>query len=371
MPTGNAVFSNQDVVDIVNEANSALGKDGEEKTKKQWQILQEKANNLIMNYDLALLNQERVKWTRISKQDLMTKTPEFIAEYNRKKQLFFEQLANLHKIYPIAFDFDDVFTRYRGELPKQVAYVVIVKGVPKTYVMSLTELAEKASLQNRIFISEKKLQAEQKQVLEEILLQNAHSLTSQQEMEEHIDYAKAAYTGTYNRLQRFLQVRKQYQAQGMLLLFKVGNIWEIARVINIGDVKEAYVAALMAEHKKDCLCINGAKGFPDYYDHNLIQMFFLKYIHNVTNRPAIIEEDVRGLGFQFAVKGRGANLPSLEQYVNAAREVMRHTNPMSQEEIKNYLATQDVNTFRNNLVTDINDLTDQELEILYQYLSQK
>ena len=49
MPTGNAVFSNQDVVDIVNEANSALGKDGEEKTKKQWQILQEKANNLIMN----------------------------------------------------------------------------------------------------------------------------------------------------------------------------------------------------------------------------------------------------------------------------------------------------------------------------------
>ena len=50
---------------------------------------------------------------------------------------------------------------------------------------------------------------------------------------------------------------------------------------------------------------------------------------------------------------------------------MRHTNPMSQEEIKNYLATQDVNTFRNNLVTDINDLTDQELEILYQYLSQK
>ena len=301
----------------------------------------------------------------------MTKTPEFIAEYNRKKQLFFEQLANLHKIYPIAFDFDDVFTRYRGELPKQVAYVVIVKGVPKTYVMSLTELAEKASLQNRIFISEKKLQAEQKQVLEEILLQNAHSLTSQQEMEEHIDYAKAAYTGTYNRLQRFLQVRKQYQAQGMLLLFKVGNIWEIARVINIGDVKEAYVAALMSEHKKDCLCINGAKGFPDYYDHNLIQMFFLKYIHNVTNRPAIIEEDVRGLGFQFAVKGRGANLPSLEQYVNAAREVMRHTNPMSQEEIKNYLATQDVNTFRNNLVTDINDLTDQELEILYQYLSQK
>ncbi|MBO7079812.1 MAG: hypothetical protein J6W64_08410 [Bacilli bacterium] len=47
-------------------------------------------------------------------------------------------------------------------MPKQVAYVVIVKGVPKTYVMSLTELAEKASLQNRIFISEKKLQAEQK-----------------------------------------------------------------------------------------------------------------------------------------------------------------------------------------------------------------
>lgn len=362
----NRIFSTEDVIGIIQEANSKLGEAAEEDSSNQlWTLLQQKAAILVQNYKTALNNQAKVTWTRMKKQDLLAKSPEYIAEYNRKKELFFQQLANLHKVYPSAFDFDNIFTQYRGELPKQAAYVVVVNGAPKTYLMSLTELAEKASLHNRLFISNKQLMVEQKEVLEQVLRQNA---ISNEEIDKHILQAQSAYSGTYNRLQRYLAVRKSYQAQGMMLLFKVDNIWQVARVLNIGDVKEAYVAALLEEHKRDCLCLAGQKGEPPYYSHNLIAMFFFKYIHNITNRPAIIEEDVRGLGFQFAVKGRGASLPSLDQYVSAAEEVLKHPYPMSKQEIQDFLATQDVNTFRNNLVTDINDLTDEELEILYHHL---
>ena len=358
-----SIFNINDVETIISQANEKVGEQWQEETLALWMDLQKKAQILIDSYNSALNNGERITWSRLSKKILSTKTPEYIEEYQRKKELYFQQLANLHKVYPAAFAFDEAFTLYRGELPKQVAYVIIKKGVPTTYLMSLSELAEKASLKNRLFISEKNLKNEKKQVLEDVLRQNHNNSL---DIEKHISYARAAYEGTHNRLQRYLTLKQHFQAQGMLLLFKVDSIWQIARVLNMGDVKEAYVAALMTEHQNDCLCSAGEKGKPKYYNHNLIQMFFLKYIHNITNRPAIIEEDVQGSNVQYSVKSRGANLPSLNQYIDAAREVLKYKNPMSKEEISTYLATQDSNTFRNNLVNDLNELTDEEFQLLLQ-----
>lgn len=159
------------------------------------------------------------------------------------------------------------------------------------------------------------------------------------ERKKHLTMVKSAYEGTAARLNRFFEIagvtslkyskKKGFESdkgtkQGGLLMWKEQKDWVLATVDNYGDVKEAYVAALMQEHKSKLdLCTN-VKGIgnPKYYSHKLISNFFDSYISKVDNLGPVYGEDVQLNDKQIGVKAQNSSLWGLEQYRELAKKII-------------------------------------------------
>ena len=248
--------------------------------------------------------------------------------------------------YLLAFEFDEALNEYLGGLPKKGIYVYVdSEGKPVTYEMSMENLAKYANAKGILLISKK--------ALDRGVKENNLSILDGQDSKinkSHLNVAQKAYLGVSNRIKNSPIAPPDAP---YLLMWKEKNDWKVSTLLNKGDLKEAYVAALMEEHQKKCLCslIGGDVGNNPYYSHKLISTFFNKYIYNVTNMPAIVEEDIISsfYGAQYAVKGSTASLPGLEQYLKAASFIIS-SNFKSKKDIDNYLEKQVRNGHRNHII---------------------
>lgn len=245
--------------------------------------------------------------------------------YNLSKSQNAELLFVRSK-YLLAFKFDAILTKFRGQVPKKGIYVFVGKDDEgnkfiKPIEMSMINLVQLIDRSGRFgdpALSTLTKLGEEKEI---------ESIKKEEKRkEEHKKQIDTAYFGTINRLNVFYTKAKLTGAnkQAGLLMWKEQKYWMIAKVLNEGDIKEAYAAAFMTKHKSklDKLC-NLEPGEAPYYSHELISSFFNNYIGKVTNKPAIMEEDVKLKNIQYAIKGSKASAPEFDQYLKIANEIIK------------------------------------------------
>jgi len=322
----NIPIDTSEALSIIQEGVELGAEDGAVDSEQAWQRLQQVAAEFLEEKKIAD-EEYRIKMKQLTqKSKQYIDHPEQIA--NEKTQIGLERIR---RRYTAAFKFDDELTKYRGELPKKAVFVYTsATGVPRTIEMSMLDLIDYMDKHGRIYQNVGLLFADQSKELELEMAKKVGDI--------HVKTAQAAYAGTVNRLNRFYEHAGGGQKQWGLLMWKEGRQWALARVANFGVVKEGYVAALMAKHQSDLdvLCGIGI-GSPDYYSDGLIKQFFWTYLSGVTNRPAIIEEDVITDDAQYAVKGNKAAAPGITQYMNTAKFIVSSPNQLSKEELTNYL----------------------------------
>lgn len=131
-------------------------------------------------------------------------------------------------------------------------------------------------------------------------------------------------------------------------------------------MKEAYVAALLTNHenKIDALYRHEI-GAPSYYDHDLIRIFFEHFIQKVTNKAAIVEEDIVTPDKQYAVKSTGASLPSIQQYLQVAQFVAANAFEISVPELEaEIMRLYPMDAERNRVIATVNKLSDLQTDQL-------
>lgn len=262
--------------------------------------------------------------------------------------------------YLLAFNFDRYLTMFLDELPKEALYVYEEEGQLTTYNMSMQSLAKYADKEGRLRLSKNQLMQES---------QKGERVIENRFPQEHIAKAQAAYQGTVARLNEYYDaanVTNDSERQGGILMWKTSHDWELSRVLNKGDIKEAYAAFLLTEHQSQYdVLANDNSGTPKYYDDTMIANFYKNYIFNVTNKAAIVEEDIITSTFQYGVKSEAAPMPSLNQYLTTARWIKKQKSPLTKEEVKlhiNQTFPQDVH--RNKIIESIDSLSDKEIEAM-------
>lgn len=320
-----------------------------EDIQKSWQELQLKAQKFLttnesLNNQIAVLQKE---------YNLMKKSGDPAITY---ASLRLKLVQTVQLRYTAAFMFDQQLTKFYGEVPRKALYVYEnSKGDLSTYELDLVGLIKAADYTGKIL--EGKAKSEAYKIIETDLKEK------DKENERHIAQAQSAYRGITNRLGRFYEKANLSTNQGGIVMWKLGRRWTLAQVLNYGDLKEAYAAAIMTKHLSDLDVLCGiSPGSPPYYSHELISTFFTDYVYNVTNKAAVIEEDIVTDIAQYAVKGAKSALPGISQYIKAAETITGNTNFMNREEFKNALIAEfPEEVHRNKTYTSVKDLSVQEL----------
>ena len=277
-----------------------------------------------------------------------------IPEYELTKKRLAKASA-AKDFYTKLFKFDEILTKYLGNLPKRAIYVAIDSdGKPHTYEMSLKDLADLSQKKGRLGNSLPKKFLNNHSAIEDQIDKDS------KEQLEHISKGIAATQGTINRLNVFYsRLGENVQKQGGILMWKSGGDWRLAKVANQGVISEAYANFLLTRHKtqKDYL-FNIDKGENPYYSHSLIAKFY-KYLSSVTNMPAIIEEDIITEFAQYAVKSSRAPLPSINQYLRTAQTIVLYDGILSPENLKKIIR----NTFSkdNQLAPFITSILEEDI----------
>lgn len=313
---------NNDVKSIENIMKQAAGEDCETQMTPDWKALQAEAKQFL-------------SWSAsFSKSKIQTQQRQSIASineiygYKRFSSNRIKAAEESKKFYRALFKFDQAMTRYLGEKPKRALFVIFdSKGNPKTYDMSLEQLASMSYGRGRLgtSLNMTDLIAIEDQVDKET-----------EDYKEHIQQGAAAAMGVNNRLQCFYDQRPkgQSQAQGGLLMWKIAGVWQIAKIANQGVVAEAYSNFLLTKHKTKQDYLAGVEtGQPNYYSHSLIAKFY-KYLSAVTNNPAVVEEDIYTEWAQYAVKGKKAGLPSPKQYIRTAYTILTSSSEIAPAQLK-------------------------------------
>lgn len=148
--------------------------------------------------------------------------------------------------------------------------------------------------------------------------QNVENLINSQ---EHIQMVRRAY----NIIKYKLTFDKYGEEEDLILLKSKQNSkkWEKVNVLNYGDLNEAYASALMQEHQSKYDAFYKVKNKND--DEEIAYTFFHKYIAKVDNREAILGEDLilKEMNVQYAIKSSNAQLPSFNQYVRTAYNILQ------------------------------------------------
>lgn len=233
-----------------------------------------------------------------------------------------QQLAQ--KKYLLALNFDMHLTKFRGEAEKKLLYVYSTKTTTETYELPLAKMALLINSRLRINASKKQL-----------LAIGAEKMEDKIGDQEHIAKVTAAYRGVQARLEQYF-ARVKGQKQSGILLWKTGPQWTAARVLNYGDLKEAYAAALMSKHgsAEDFLYNVDNSSTSRFAGHALVQQFFENYIGKVTNTAALKEEDVVTDSGQWAVKSKNASLPSIMQYRRIAEFIIQKGSLITLDELQ-------------------------------------
>ena len=179
-----------------------------------------------------------------------------------------------------------------------------------------------------------------------------------EENSSHKEEAFLAYNATKNRLEQYYNQIGNRNNMGVLM-WKEGYSWISAKVLNYGDIKEAYFDFLTIQHNTNLICSLRDLGQPPYYSHELVKYFFEDFIAKVDSGSAIAGEDVKRNGVEYAVKGQGANLPGLIQYANLANQIVIGK-ISSQEEIEKYLKKHQGGT-RNHIENAFDKTTEKVL----------
>ena len=295
-----------------------------EDIQQSWQELRLKAQSFLTTNE-SLNNQIRA----LRKEyNLLKKSGDPPATY---ASLRLKLVQTVQLRYSAAFMFDQQLTKFYGEVPRKALYVYEdSKGDLSTYELDLAGLIKAADYTGKIL--EGKAKSEAFKIMETDLKEK------DKENEKHIAQAQSAYRGITNRLARFYEKANLPTNQRGIIMWKKERDWILAQILNYGDLKEAYAAAIMTKHLSDLDVLCGiSSGSPPYYSHELISTFFTDYVYNVTNKAAIIEEDIVTDIEQYAVKGAKSSLPGISQYIKAAETITGNTDFMSREEFKNAL----------------------------------
>ena len=330
------IFS-KDIVEEIQEDLIKLATEGiQQETISSFKDLKEEAFSFFFKMDNLY---------KVFEQNQLNKLKQMAQNAENSKKIFDTTKKDkdllLRSKYLLAFSFDAKVKNFLGQVPSKALYVhtFIDKETNhldlQTEEMDLTDLislltSTTGSTGGEIGKLISKSGELPKDQTEEGKLLNQDN----GKLEKHVEHARIAYIATYNRLQRFFERRaaagkdtykkkgkiKKKTRQGGIILWKLQKVWTVGKVSNEGDLKEAYVKLLMAKHENDL--VTSVTGKSPFYNHELVGQFFQNYIWNVTNKSAILEEDVVGENSQWAVKSYNASMPSLKQYITAARAII-------------------------------------------------
>lgn len=355
----NDYISQNDLKTIETLLKEATASEGQQVTQVSWQQLQSAANNFLSGLRALEVNEKMLDKEYLKNLINNPESASYIKGLRGSQKAYF-----IRAKYMMAFNFDRYLTQFLGELPKEAVYVFEGGGQVQSYKMSMMELAKRANAEGRLRVSKSQLTADNRQALENI---DETGIP-----DEHIEKAQAAYMAVNARLNRYYEKTGQSgsSAQGGLLMWKMNSEWSIARVSNKGDLKEAYVAALMARHKSNLDKMMGtAVGAPEFYADSLVQTFFENYVHNVTNKAAIAGEDVVTDEGQYSIKSAGAQMPSLQQYINVAKWIQVRPGLFTAAEIKGFIEQEySADAIRNIIVHTTKNLGDKVVKELMQGL---
>lgn len=343
---------------------SAVNQEYLQQVDVQWEILQSQAYKFLsgiktLEEQQSQLDNNRLKSLIQSFEGEQFKVgPKIDVEYNMK-QAYLQRSK-----YLLAFNFDGYLNKFFGKLPTEALFVYQGIDGLSTFKISMAELAKNAKAGGRINISLNALEAEGRAPLEENYKKNI-------ELQEHLKRVQAAYLGVNNRLNRYYEKTENSSNQGGLLMWKLNKAWTVARVLNKGDIKEAYASALMSKYLENSEIktsgpgLPGQIGQPPYQSHRLIASFFNNYIYNVTNMSAIRGEDIFRNNKGYSVKSRKSEMPKLNQYIQVAEYIAKSPNPLGTNEIQLYIEEkfpQDIH--RNTVVNKVTKIEEQALKEL-------
>lgn len=285
----------------------------------------------------------------------------------------------LRLAYLSAFKFAEYVHRYLGQ-PLSKALIVIDgdDGKPYTVEISLIELVKAAGSAGDIH------QEWVKDIIgvsETTTIKDLSKEAALGEQNKHLEKLRKAYSFVQNNMRYVEQTRTKIKdgkevtitgGQYYIKLYNNNNDWRTYNIINKGDLKEAYAAALMRQHqdnitnlgeKVDNICLPDIQG--DASDKNkedriLASEFFHNYIALVDNKKALLGEDIMLKDIQYAVKAADATMPKLAQYIRAAQAILALEDNL-EEGIKAYFDKEKHKkvALRNKLVeTEIKAVTD-------------
>ena len=350
-----ADFIKQSDIDLIQELMiDATTEDFSKKNNVSWTRLQQEARKFINAYNI-LDKEVYLLDNNFLKQ--IVNNPESVTyiqglRFNRESFI-------IKSKYLLAFNFDRYLNNYLNKQPKEALFVFESNGNNlSTYKMSLINLAKHIDKHGRINITENQLKREQTELLDDV---NNSKINS-----SHIKQGQAAYKGTIARLNEYYTQANLSgsSAQGGLLMWKESHQWIINTVLNKGDIKEAYASFLLTEHKTKMDVLNREKqGNAQYYDDSLIATFFNEYINKITNKPALLEEDILTKERQYAVKSKKAAAPSLQQYIDTAILIVNNKKKLSKDELKNKIQEDIVKNMdtKRNIRKSLEDLTMEQL----------
>lgn len=350
------------VEEINNLVNKIMTSPVEEKLEVSEKELQEQAKIFLsaiqkLEIDKALFEESALKFVAF-KGD-----PKSV-DYEQEKINAYEK-AIMQQEYLLANNFEKYLSAYRKEMERSAIYVTVDKDgkISGSYEIPMKEMITYTDKTGSFLAGQ--INSLSRQSLEEQGLFD----------EKHVEEAKNAYWGVYNRLERYYEVhnKKGDKKLSGILLWKEKNEWQAGRVLNYGDLKEAYIGFLFSDHGSK-LCTMSS-GNPPYYNHNFIGGFFKKYINEVTNLAAIVEEDIKSKRFnkQYAVKGAGAHLPSLDQYIKIANSIVHidKAKYITRKKIEERIKEQNPANAKRNIKIAIEELAKEELETLIKEFNNK
>ena len=325
-----------------------------------WHELQSNAKNFLQAYDKlekmrTITNQKMINGI-MQDSATSTKLPAALNINKQKSKAFY-----IRAEYVLAFSFDEKVAMFRGQVPKSAIYVHYDSNGQKlsSYNLPLTSLAMLIDEEGRLTnINPAKLRNEGAIKIEDSKKDFPN--------EDHLKESQAAYMGTKSRLMQYYNKTgiEWWHRKNGLLMWKTSKKWVIARVTSFGDMKEAYVAALMTKHADNIEKLCAATiGMPSFYDHQLIKVFFENYIQKVTNKAAIVEEDVVTDTEQYAVKSVGAGMPSMAQYIWTAEWIASQKEPFTKEKLSEAIQKQyPMDSERNKIIAEGTGNANQLLE---------
>lgn len=163
------------------------------------------------------------------------------------------------------------------------------------------------------------------ETLEEKLKEEYEKRGEQDQIDEHINRVKTAYNYIVKN------TKKTKRSKHFYVRLPNQRGWGTYTFLNYGDLKEAYAAALIANHigKNTPIDYSVDKNEVDplcqaeKVESTLAATFFNKYVTQVNNKGALLGEDIVAYhrDLQYAVKATNAHLPSLNQYIDFAKDV--------------------------------------------------